>query len=395
VQHGRIYSHKFTLTLQKPEGKQHWGLINMSRYTKNRQVSFGSQRTTNNRSLTDKFSIQSECDKSAAGMTRRDFIKYSSAVGGTLLFGIQGGLTMDNSNSSKVAIVNTEDRNSGVVSSIRALDINPVKNKNVLIKPNFNTADQTPGSTHNDTLVALVEEIWKMGAKTVSLGERSYSLTRDVMEQKGVIPLMEKLDVNIVDFDDLAEKDWVKVDAEDSHWQDGFRIARPILESECLVSTCCLKTHQFGGIFTLSLKNHVGVVPTTRHGFDYMRELHSSPHQRKLIAEINAPFRPDLVVLDGIDAFVDGGPASGKRAKGNAFIASTDQVAIDAVGVAILKSLGSNGQIMKTKIFEQEQIARAAELGLGASSPSDIELIPVDENSREYGDKVTAILKQG
>jgi len=332
---------------------------------------------------------------STTGITRRNFIKYSSTVGGTLLFGIQGGLTMGNSNGSKVAIVNTEDRKSGAASSIRALGINPVKNKDVLIKPNFNTSDHTPGSTHNDTLVALVEEIWKMGAKTVSLGERSYPLTREVMEQKGVIPLMEKLDVNIVDFDDLAEKNWVKVDAGDSHWQDGFRVARPILESECMVSTCCLKTHQFGGVFTLSLKNHVGVVPTTRHGYDYMRELHASPHQRKLIAEINAPFKPDLIVLDGIDAFVDGGPASGKHAKGNVFIASTDRVAIDAVGVAILKSLGSNDQIMKSKIFEQEQIARAAELGLGASSPSDIEVIPVDENSREYRDRVTAILNQG
>ena len=302
---------------------------------------------------------------------------------------------MSDSKISRVALVHTEDRKSGVESSIRALGINPAKNKDVLIKPNFNTADLCPGSTHNDTLVALVEEVWKMGAKTVSLGERSYTLTREVMEQKGVIPLMEKLDVNIVDFDDLAEKDWVKVDAGDSHWQDGFRVARPILESECLISTCCLKTHQFGGVFTLSLKNHVGVVPTTRHGYDYMRELHSSPHQRKLIAEINAPFKPDLIVLDGLDAFVDGGPATGKLAKGNVFIASSDRVAIDAVGVAILKSLGSNGQITKSKIFGQEQIARAAELGLGAASPSDIEVIPGDENSHAYRDKVTAILNQG
>jgi len=302
---------------------------------------------------------------------------------------------MDNSDKSKVALVSTQDRKNGVATSIQALGMNPVKNKKVLIKPNFNTADQTPGSTHNDTLVALVEEVWKMGAKTVSLGERSYPLTHEVMEQKGVIPLMQKLDVDIVDFDDLAEKDWVKVDTGDSHWQDGFRVARPILESECLVSTCCLKTHQFGGVFTMSLKNHVGVVPTTRHGYDYMRELHSSPHQRKLIAEINAPFKPDLIVLDGLDAFVDGGPATGKLAKGNVFIASPDRVAIDAVGVAILKSLGSNGQIMKSKIFGQEQIARAAELGLGASSPADIEVIPGDANSREYRDRVTTILNQG
>ena len=234
---------------------------------------------------------------------------------------------MSDSKISQVALVNTGDRKFGVESSIRALEFNPAKSKNVLIKPNFNTADLCPGSTHNDTLVALVEEIWKMGARSVSLGERSYPENRAVMEQKGIIPLMEKLDVRIIDFDKLDEKDWVKVDAANSHWQDGFRVARPILESECLISTCCLKTHQFGGVITLSLKNSVGVVPTSRHGYNYMSELHSSPHQRKLIAEINAPFTPALVVLDGIDAFVDGGPATGKRAKGNVFLASTDRVA--------------------------------------------------------------------
>ena len=302
---------------------------------------------------------------------------------------------MVNSNKSKVALVSTQDRKTGVALSIQALGKNPVKNKDVLIKPNFNTADHVPGSTHNDTLTALIEEVWKMGAKTVRLGERSYPLTREVMAQKGVIPLLEKLDVGIVDFDDLPAKDWVKVDAEGSHWRDGFRIARPILESECLITTCCLKTHQFGGVITLSLKNSVGVVPTSRHGYNYMSELHSSPHQRKLIAEINAPFTPALVVLDGIDAFVDGGPATGKRAKGNVFLASTDRVAIDAVGVAILKSLGSNDQIMKTKIFDQEQIARAAELGLGASSPSEIEVFPADEQSQEYCDRILEILNNG
>jgi uncharacterized protein (DUF362 family) len=302
---------------------------------------------------------------------------------------------MENSDKSKVSFVSTEDRKTGVTSSIQALGMNPVKNKDVLIKPNFNTADVTPGSTHNDTLAALIEEVWQMGAKTVRLGERSYPLTREVMEQKGVIPLLEKLDVDIVDFDNLAQKDWVKVDAAGSHWRDGFRVARPILESECLITTCCLKTHQFGGVFTLSMKNHVGVVPTTRHGFNYMSELHSSPHQRRLIAEINAPFKPDLVVLDGIEAFVDGGPANGKRANGNVFLASPDRVAIDAVGVAVLQSLGSNNDIMNTKIFDQEQISRAADLGLGASSPSDIDLISADDASREYRDRVMAILNEG
>jgi uncharacterized protein (DUF362 family) len=326
-------------------------------------------------------------------ISRRDFLKYSGVAGGALFLGMDGGLVMS-STASRVAFLKTDDRKHGVKASLKALKINPIKGKDVLIKPNFNTADLTPGSTHNDTLVALVEEIWGMGAKSISLGERSYPPTREVMEKKGVLPIMEKMNVQVLDFDDLKDKDWVLFKTKKSHWSNGFRIARPILDAECLVSTCCLKTHQFGGIFTMSLKLHVGVVPTYRHGYEYMRELHSSPYQRKMIAEINEPFKPALIVLDGIDAFVDGGPMTGKRAKGEVFLASTDRVAIDAVGVAILKFLGSNEAIMRPKIFEQEQIEKAVELGLGASSPSEIEVIPADEKSRDYRDHIAEILRK-
>jgi uncharacterized protein (DUF362 family) len=303
-------------------------------------------------------------------------------------------LSMD-STRSRVVLVETDDRKHGVEASLRALNANPIKGKDVLVKPNFNTADPTPGSTHNDTLVALVEALWGMGARSITLGERSYPPTGEVMETKGVLPLMDQMEVKVIDFDGLDDKDWIPFAPKDTHWDQGFRIARPILDAECLVSTCCLKTHQFGGVFTLSLKLHVGVVPTFRHGYEYMRELHGSPHQREMIAEINAPFQPDLVVLDGVDAFVDGGPATGKRAKGNVFLASTDRVATDAVGVAVLKRLGSNQSIMKSRIFEQGQIARAVDLGLGASSPSEIDVVAADEKSRECRDQIVEILKQG
>ena len=296
---------------------------------------------------------------------------------------------------SRIGFVKTEDRRHGVRASIAACGINPVKGKEVLIKPNFNTADPCPGSTHNDTLVALVDELWALGARSISLGERSYPPTLQVMRQKGIVPLLEERDVTIINFDDLEAKDWVEFRPGNSHWSNGFRIARPVIETECLVSTCCLKTHQYGGVFTLSLKLHVGVVPTSRHGFHYMSELHGSPWQQEMIAEINEPFHPQLIVLDGIDAFVDGGPMVGKPAKGHVFLAGADRVAIDAVGVAVLKVLGSNDAIMGKKIFDQRQIARAVELVLGASSPAGIELVAMDQDSRDYCDSVREMLDRG
>ena len=116
---------------------------------------------------------------------------------------------------NKVILLETSDRKKGVVCSMKALGINPVKNKDMLIKPNFNTADITPGSTHNDTLSALIDQIWDMGAKSIALGERSYPVTRKVIDQKGVMPLLEEKDVELIDFNELDQNDlgdmWVSL----------------------------------------------------------------------------------------------------------------------------------------------------------------------------------------
>jgi uncharacterized protein (DUF362 family) len=327
-------------------------------------------------------------------VSRRDFLRYSSCVGGALLLNNGEGRAGADA-ATPVAMASTEDRKLGVRTALATLGVNPVKGKNVLIKPNFNTADPTPGSTHNDTLTALVEHLWEMGAKSITLGERSFPPTREVMEQKGILPLLDKLNVKVMDFDQLEAKDWVLCKPKESNWAEGFRVARPVLESECLVYSCCLKTHAPLGVFTMAIKLAVGVVPTTRHGFNYMREMHGSPNGRKMIAEINQAFKPSLIVLDGVDAFVDGGPGKGTLAKGNVFLASTDRVAIDAVGVAVLKHLGSNEKIMKPGIFEQEQIARAVQLGLGVTAPAQIQLVGADAKTREFQAKIEEILRKG
>jgi uncharacterized protein (DUF362 family) len=123
-----------------------------------------------------------------------------------------------------------------------------------------------------------------------------------------------------------------------------------------------------------------------------MSELHTSPYQREMIAEINAAYSTDLVVMDGIEAFIDGGPAQGTRADANVVLAGSDRVAIDAVGVAILRSLGTTPDVSQGRVFEQAQINRAAELGLGVRSPEEIELVTDDAESRALADKVKEIL---
>jgi uncharacterized protein (DUF362 family) len=212
------------------------------------------------------------------------------------------------------------------------------------------------------------------------------------MAEKGIPALAQEAGFEVVNFENLPADGWVHFNPPGNHWSNGFDIARPIIDAEYLLWTCCLKTHGFGGIFSMSLKLAVGTTPKS-----IRRELHGArtTHMRRMIAELHQGFKPQLIVLDGVDVFVDGGPSNGKRAEAGVFLAGTDRVAVDAVAVAILKDLGSNEAIMSKKIFEQEQIQRAVELGLGVDGPEKIEIVTVDAAGKAYADKLKGILAQG
>ncbi|HID85823.1 MAG TPA: DUF362 domain-containing protein [Anaerolineae bacterium] len=299
---------------------------------------------------------------------------------------------------TRVAFVKTRDRAEGVRRALDLLGLNPVKGESVLLKPNFNSADPTPGSTHSDVLRALVETLWEMGAQAITVGDRSgMGVTRQVMQHKGIFALAEELGFDTLVFDGLEADDWVMVRPPGSHWQKGFPFARPCLEAGAIVQTCCLKTHRFGGHFTLSLKNSVGMVAKQVPGdpYNYMHELHSSPHQRRMIAEINAAYTPALIVLDGVEAFVTGGPESGRRVWSEVVLAGTDRVAVDAVGVALLRHFGTTREVSRGPIFQQEQIARAVGLGLGVEGPEKIELVTDDPESAAYAAQIREVLLRG
>jgi len=179
--------------------------------------------------------------------------------------------------------------------------------------------------------------------------------------------------------------------------KQGFALPKVVRKAGGIVQTCCLKTHRYGGHFTLSLKNSVGLAAKFVPGnsYNFMRELHSSPHQRHMIAEINAAYRPDLIVLDGVEAFVNGGPDQGKLVQANVILACTDRVAVDAVGVALLRHFGTTPEVTQGAIFDQEQIARAVQLKVGVAGPKQIELVTGDRDSADYAKLVRMVLDGG
>ena len=324
------------------------------------------------------------------GISRRTLLKAGVAM--AITAGTARAAT------APVYVVRTADRAEGIRRGLAALGVPAVRGKRVAIKPNFNSADPFPASTHMDTLGALVRQLQAAGVGEIVVADRSgMGSTREVMERKGVFSLAGQLGFRPVVLEETPPEGWADERLPGGHWSRGVLFPRVVQEADVLVQTCCLKTHRYGGHFTMSLKNTVGMVAKygPRDNYNYMSELHGSSYQRQMIAEINQLYRPAMIVLDGLEGFTDGGPESGTLVTPQVMVLGADRVAVDAVGVAILRMHGGNATISRGRVFEQEQIARAVRLGLGVRGPDEIDLITDDPESRKIADRVQAVLKRG
>ena len=292
---------------------------------------------------------------------------------------------------AEIFIAGGTDRTTGVQRVLKEVDLSGFSGSEIALKGNFNSADLPPASTHINTLDALCTAILLENPKKLTLAERSgMGNTRGVLEERGVIPLAQKRGFSVMVLDELDHTGWTEIQSPHLHWSRGFFIANIFTRADRVIQTCCLKTHRYGGHFTMSLKNSVGLVAKRVPGinYDFMGELHSSRHQRLMIAEINKFYRTDLVVMDATDGFATGGPDRGKLIHPEVIIAGTDRVAIDAAGVALLRSYGTTGEVTEGRIFKQEQIARAADLGIGVASAADIRLFPLDTTAESVAGRI-------
>jgi uncharacterized protein (DUF362 family) len=338
-------------------------------------------------------------------ISRRKFFTLIGILGAsTVLGGIYASIKFrdsisplkENSEKAEVFIIGGKDRQANIEKLITKFPINEYQGNNIAIKANFNSDDPFPASTHIETLRAVVENLRDVGVNDINLAERSgIGNTRKVLENRGVFKLAKKIGFNVIVLDELDKKEWIQIPPDGIHWLKGFPIAKVIKDSDRIIQICCLKTHRFGGHFTMSLKNSVGIVAkgTPNSVYNYMVELHSSPFQRSMIAEINRFYDVDLAIMDAQSAFINEGPDRGEMVEPKIMLASKDRVALDAVGVAILRSFNSTREVMKGRIFEQEQIRRAVELGIGVDSPRKINLIPLNDSCQDITNRILSILE--
>jgi uncharacterized protein (DUF362 family) len=241
------------------------------------------------------------------------------------------------------------------------------KGEVVLLKPNFNTADPLPAATDYEFLKAVVEIVYSAEPKLVMIGESSTMSfnTRKIMEKLNIFDLLNlEIPPRIYVFE---EYQWFKKEVPNAKYLKTVSLTEILDRVDKIIFLPCLKTHKYAQ-YTGALKLAVGFMkPVERIN------LHLS-HLQEKIAELNALFNVDLIIMDARKCFITRGPAEGEVREPNLILVSDDRIAIDVEGIKIIQGFKGNS-LKNTDPWQLPQIKRAVELNLGVSSEKDYEVI--------------------
>lgn len=227
-----------------------------------------------------------------------------------------------------------------VVSSLGGFKNYVKSNETILIKPNYNTADESPASTAPDFLKAVVELCYESGATKVIVGESStftiknHSITTQKTLCQACVYELEKLEgkPEIYIFDD---HEWVTKNIENAKYLKKVSVPKMMDEVDKIILLPCCKTH-FIAEFTGALKIIIGFMkPTERIKF------HLGKVSEKVV-EMNLIYQPDLIIMDARKCFITGGPSKGEAREPGLILASENRVDIDIEEVKIIQSYQGN-----------------------------------------------------
>jgi uncharacterized protein (DUF362 family) len=307
----------------------------------------------------------------------------------------------------------------------------------VLIKPNITGAVKFPTTTNPEVLYAVIKLVTAQGPRKIYVSDRCFSpaftevapKTIQVMKHVGHVEAVEaakkdfKAPVVALGLEEASRELqylgrppktplWRRVKpANAKHWPNGFEQAELLFAVDHVINVPVIKTH-FQAWFTMSMKAFVGM-SHHRSRIEFHRSLggdwslfHQKARRRRTrgikpdaaaedaavapfvnrIAELNLGIRPALNILDGTRSFVFGGPSQGDTADPKLIVASTDRIAADATGVAVLKSIGTEPRLQNRPIWSNPFLRHGIKIGLGISSPQQLLLkdsgIPQEEIER-------------
>ena len=200
----------------------------------------------------------------------------------------------------------------------------------VFLKPNLLTDDEPERAvtTHPEVIRALIRWVRKRGG-IPSVGDSPANVTKtdSVWERTGMLAVCQEESVPLVNLEKAGSQRFEVGEV-------SFSVARPVLETDVLISVPKVKTHMLT-VFTGAVKNLYGTIP----GFQKSLIHKQYPRPRafsEVLVSLYAKVKPHISIADGIVGMEGEGPSGGEPIDLGFLGASRDGVALDAVLCSLL-----------------------------------------------------------
>lgn len=258
-------------------------------------------------------------------------------------------------------------------------DILPDPGEKILLKPNLlakTTADRAC-TTHPAVFEGVAAYLKENGRANLCYGDSpGHGNPLQIAKECGIAEAAERLGIPIADFTQGKT-----IDFPDGKRAKSFVLSNGVLDCDCIINICKMKTHMLERI-TGAQKNSFGCVFGFNKGASHVTYPNAFDFA-EMLADLNRLVRPRLHILDGVVAMEGNGPQSGTPKPMGVILASTDPVALDSLFASLI---WLDPYLVPTNKIGEKR-------GVGVCDPSKITVVTpngrlaVPEAQKKYGSK--------
>lgn len=201
------------------------------------------------------------------------------------------------------------------------------KEEKILLKPNLLKRAEVEKAviTHPVVVGAFARILREEGYENLVLADScGHGTTRAVIKGTGMDTYLEKYKIPAIDY-----SQGISVEYPQGVQAKEFVIPKELLEADCVISLCKMKTHALERV-TGAVKNSYGFVYGLHKAKGHTLYPSADSFARMLV-DLNKYIKPRLYVMDGIVAMEGNGPGSGDPTPMKVMLVSKDPVALDSV----------------------------------------------------------------
>lgn len=228
----------------------------------------------------------------------------------------------------------------------------------VVLKPNMVMARGTeiPATTHPLVVKCVARWLTEHGVTDITLAESSGGLyNAEHMKSVYTVCGMKQLEPEVkLNMDFSAQT----VNCPSGFANHSFHIITPIVEADYIINICKLKTHAMTG-YSGGIKNLFGVIPGLEKPQMHYRWPEIEDFSRMLV-ELSQVVKPQLTIVDAIDAMEGNGPTGGTSHPLHMLLAARDfytqdyfaskLMGLDPINIVMIRQAMEKGLIKPDEI---------------------------------------------